>query len=144
MPKLLLCSVSKSAFNLNKMDRETYKMMAELMHKVPPQKETPEGQKFHIGEIVRISKPNSWFAKDSFEKSEYRLYQIEYSYKQKYGGGMEHHTKTYSLKHLFEDNSSAWYDEEELELVKSIEEINNENDVLEYERLKLKFGDKVE
>ena len=123
------------------MDRETYKMMAELMQKVPAKKETPNGQKFHIGEIVKISKPSSWFSEISVNIDKERLYQIQYSYSQKYGGGMPHHNSTYSLKHLFEDNSSSWYDENELELVKSIEEINNENDVLEYERLKVKFGD---
>ena len=126
------------------MDRETYKMIAELMQKVPPQKETPEGQKFHIGEIVKIDKPNSWFSKMSVDEDKERLFQIQYSYYQKYGGQQETQTKSYSLKHLFENNSSSWYDESELVLVKSIEEINNENDILEYERLKIKFGDKVE
>jgi len=52
---------------------------------------------------------------------------------------MEHNTKQYSMKHLFEDNSSAWYNESELELVKSIDEINEEKDLLEYERLKKKY-----
>jgi hypothetical protein len=110
------------------MDRETYTMMAKLMLKVPPKSETPEGQKFHIGEIVRISKPNSWFSQNSFEKDKERLYQIQYSYNQKYGGSSERNKKQYSLKHLFEDNSSAWYDENELELVKGIAEITEEQD----------------
>ena len=123
-------------FNLITMDRETYAKMAELMSKVPPKKETPKGQKFHIGEIVKISRPSSWFAKNSFEESKDRLYQIQYSYKQKYGG---EDIKSYSLKHLFEDNSSSWYDEEELELVKGIEEINEEKDIAEYKRLKAKY-----
>jgi len=105
------------------MDRETYKMIAELMQKVPPKKETPDGQKFHIGEIVKIDKPNSWFSKMSVDEDKERLYQIQYSYYQKYGGEKEVQTKSYSLKHLFEDNSSSWYDESELVLVKSIEEI---------------------
>ena len=121
------------------MDRQEYAMMAELMSKVPAKQETPKGQKFHIGEIVKISRPSSWFAKDSFEEGKDRLYQVQYSYKQKYDGGMEHHIKTYSLKHLFEDNSSAWYDESELELVKGIDEINEENDLIEYKRLKAKY-----
>ena len=122
------------------MDRETYTMMAELMLKVPPKSETPEGQKFHIGEIVRISKPNSWFSQNSFEKDKERLYQIQYSYNQKYGGYSERDKKQYSLKHLFEDNSSSWYDESELELVKGIAEITEEQDKKEYERLKRKYN----
>ena len=126
------------------MDRETYKLMAELMQKVPPKKETPDGQKFHIGEIVKISKPNSWFSEISVNKDKERLYQVQYSYSQKYGGSDDRSKQQYSLKHLFENNSSAWYDESALELVKSIDEINYENDILEYIRLKLKFGDKVE
>lgn len=121
------------------MNREEYTMMVELKNKIPAQEETPDGQKFHIGEIVKIANPSSWFAKDSFEEDKERLYQIQYSYKQKYGGSMSHHTKTYSLEHLFEDNSSAWYDEEELELVKGIEEINEEKDLSEYKRLKAKY-----
>jgi hypothetical protein len=122
------------------MDRETYTMMAELMLKVPPKSETPEGQKFHIGEIVRISKPNSWFSQNSFEKDKERLYQIQYSYNQKYGGSYERNKKQYSLKHLFEDNSSSWYDESKLELVKGIAEITEEQDKKEYERLKRKYN----
>ena len=122
------------------MDRETYRMMAELMLKVPPKSETPDGQKLHIGEIVRISNPNSWFSQDSFEKDKERLYQIQYSYNQKYGGSDERNKKQYSLKHLFEDNSSAWYDESELELVKGIDEITEEQDKKEYERLKRKYN----
>lgn len=117
-----------------------YKMMAELMQKVTPQKETPIGQKFNIGEIVKISRPRSWFSERSVKEDKERLYQIQYSYYQKYGGEKETQIKSYSLKHLFENNSSAWYDEHELELVKSIEEINEENDVLEYKRLSEKFG----
>lgn len=123
------------------MNREDYKMVAELMQKVPPKKETPDGQKFHIGEIVKIVTSSSWFSERSFKEDKERLYQIQYSYSQKYGGTNDRNIKQYSLKHLFEDNSSAWYDEEALELVKSIEEINNENDILEYQRLKIKFGD---
>jgi len=121
------------------MDRLEYTMMSELMSKVPPKKETPKGQKFHIGEIVRIAKPESWFSRESFEKDKERLYEIQYSYFQKYGGDEERQTKSYSLKHLFEKNSSAWYEETELELVKGIEEINEERDLKEYERLKLKY-----
>lgn len=123
------------------MTQEDYKMMAELMQKVPPQKETPEGQKFHIGEIVKITKPSSWFSEKSFDKDGERLYQIEYSYSQKYGGSEDRHKNQYSLKHLFENNTSAWHYGSELTLVKSIEEINDENDILEYERLKLKYKD---
>jgi hypothetical protein len=121
------------------MDREEYAMMANLRSQIPPKKDTPEGQKFHIGEIVRISKPGSWFSQDSFEKDKERLYEIQYSYYQKYGGDKERRTKSYSLKHLFEDNSSAWYEESELELVKGIEEINEERDLAEYQRLKAKY-----
>lgn len=115
------------------MDRETYAMMARLMSKIPPKEKTPLGQKFHIGEIVKISNPLSWFAE---ERCNGELFQVKYSYAQKYGGD---DVKQYSLKHLFEDNSSSWYDEEELELVKGIDEINEERDRSEYERLKNKY-----
>lgn len=118
------------------MDKQEYRMMVELMNKVPPKPETPIGQKFHIGEIVKITKPSSWFSRISVEKDKERLYQIQYSYSQKYGGD---DVNNYSLKHLFEENSSSWYDEKELELVKGINEINEENDLLEYERLKAKY-----
>ena len=121
------------------MDREEYAMMAKLMSQIPPKQETPKGQKFHIGEIVKISKPGSWFSHDSFEKDKERLYEIQYSYFQKYGGDEKRQTKRYSLKHLFEDNSSAWYEESELELVKGIDEINEERDLAEYQRLKAKY-----
>ena len=122
------------------MDFDNYKMMAELMQKVPPQKETPKGQKFHIGEVVKITNPKSWFAEKYVKQDKERLYQIEYSYTQKYNSSDDRHLKTYSLKHLFEANTTAWYNESELELVKGIEEINEESDILEYERLKIKFG----
>ena len=119
------------------MNRETYTMMAELMLKVPPKSKTPEGQKFHIGEIVRIGNANSWFAKIYTTD---QLFEIQYSYMQKYGGSDDIDKKQYSLKHLFEDNSSAWFDESELELVKGIAEITEERDLKEYERLKQKFN----
>lgn len=122
------------------MDRDTYKLITELLLKIPPKLETPEGQKFHIGEIVKISKPNTWFSQNSFLKDKERLYEIEYSYTQKYGGSDEISKKQYCLKHLFEDNSSAWYYESELELVKGIKEITEERDLKEYERLKKKFN----
>jgi hypothetical protein len=110
--------------------------MAELMFKIPPKSETPQGQKFHIGEIVRISNPVHWYSK---EYTKNHLFEIQYSYSQKYGGSDERSKKQYSLKHLFEENSSAWYDEVELELIKGIDEINEEKDLLEYKRLKAKY-----
>ena len=119
------------------MDRETYTKMAELMSKIPPKTETPEGQKFHIGEVVRIGNANSWFAK---KYTPDQLFEIEYSYAQKYGDSNDISKKQYSLKHLFEDNSSSWYNESELELVKGIYEITEERDLREYERLKKKFN----
>ena len=119
------------------MNREEYEIMAKMMYKIPPKSETPEGQKFHIGEIVKIVKPKSWFSASSYNFNKDLLYEIEYSYAQKYGG---YNTRQYSLKHLFENNSSSWYDEDELELVKGIEEIKEENDRSEYERLKLKYN----
>ena len=118
------------------MNREEYKMMAELILKVPPKTETPDGQKFHIGEIVRIANPKNWYAK-RFKPNQ--LFQIKYSYAQKYGSLNETSKNEYSLKHLFEDNSSSWYNEIELELVKSITEITEEQDLKEYERLKQKY-----
>lgn len=118
------------------MDRQEYAMMAELMLKVPPKSETPQGQKFHIGEIVRISNPLNWYSK-RYTKDQ--LFEVQYSYSQKYGGSDERNKKQYSLKHLFEENSSAWYDEAELELIKGIDEINEERDLAEYKRLKAKY-----
>jgi hypothetical protein len=118
------------------MDKKYYKMMLELMSKIPPQNETPEGQKFHIGEIVKISRPQTWFSQRSVKEDKARLYQIQYSYKQQYGGD---DIKSYSLNHLFEKNSSAWYNESELELVKGIEEIKEEKDLTEYSRLRAKY-----
>ena len=120
----------------NKMNRQEYSMMAELMLKVPPKSETPDGQNFHIGEIVRIRNANSWFAK---KYNPDQFFEIQYSYSQKYGGSDDRNKNQYSLKHLFEENSSAWYDEDELELVKSINEINEEKDLSEYKRLKAKY-----
>lgn len=112
------------------MDHATYAQMAKLMSQIPPSKETPPGQKFHIGEIVKIANPKSWFAKDR----EGKLATIEYTYEQKYGCG---NVKQYSL--IFDFGSSAWYNETELELVKGIDEITEERDRVEYERLKLKY-----
>lgn len=113
------------------MNREEYRMMARMQSQIPPKQETPEGQKFHIGEVVKISN----------EKDKDRLYEIQYSYKQKYRGGMPHHINSYSLKHLFEENSSSWYRGDDLELVKGIDEITKERDIAEYKRLKAKYGD---
>lgn len=123
------------------MDKETYKMIAELTYAIPPKKETPIGQKFHIGEIVRISNPSSWFS-ENYHKNN-RLFEIQYSYTQKYGnimGSSERHLNSYSLKHLWENNSSAWYSASELELVKNIELITEEKEREEYERLKAKYS----
>lgn len=121
------------------MDRETYKKMAELMSQIPPKEETPKGQKFHIGEIVKITRPGTWYSQMSFNEDKERLYQIQYSYYQKYDGSSERNKNQYSLKHLFEDNSSSWYYDSELELVKGIDEINEEKDLSEYKRLKEKY-----
>lgn len=100
------------------MTREEYHNSLLSLQKRQPDLATPEGQKFHIGEIVKIVNPCSWFSKISFDTDRERLYEIEYSYKQKFGG---EDVRSYSLRHLFEDNSSAWYHERELELVVSIE-----------------------
>lgn len=97
------------------MDHKKYTTLSDFISKV----ETPIGQKFNIGDVVKISNPKSWFSQTSYEKDPERLYEIEYSYFQKYGGDEELQTKRYSLKHLFEDNASSWYSESELELVKS-------------------------
>jgi hypothetical protein len=121
------------------MNQEEYALMAHYRNQIPAKEETPKGQKFHIGEIVKISKPSSWFSKDSFQKDKCRLYQIEYSYSQKYRGSSFDPKPQYSLKHLFEDNTSAWYDESELSLVKGMDEINEQKDLDEYKRLKEKY-----
>lgn len=118
------------------MNWEEYEMMAHLQSQIPPKQETPKGQKFHIGEIVKCKNPKLPI------KDKNLLYQIEYSYFQKYGGDQEQQTKDYSLKHLFEKNSSAWHHESNLELVKSIDEINEERDLAEYKRLKAKYEPK--
>jgi hypothetical protein len=89
-----------------------------LERKLSAHDQSAIGQKFHIGEIVRISNPESWFSKMSVDADKERLYEIQYSYFQKYGGDQAQQTKSYSLKHLFEKNSSAWYEEAELELNK--------------------------
>lgn len=113
------------------MNREEYAMVANLMSKVPPKTETPVGQKFNIGEIVKCTRPMM------FTENKDGLYQVQYSYSQKYGGS---DVKSYSLKHLFEDNSSSWYDEDSLILIKGIDEINEENDLKEFERLSKKYN----
>jgi hypothetical protein len=103
--------------------------------------ETPEGQKFHIGEIVRITNPKRrFYVEQGFPKDTNFIYEIQYSYYQKYGGNKEKLTKEYSLKHLFEEGGeTSWYDENDLELVKGIEDISEERDLLEYKRLKDKY-----
>ena len=106
------------------MNYKEYEVEAKRLYNKPPNTETPKEQKFKIGEIVKIVNPNSWFSRKSFDEDIDRLYQIEYSYYQKFGGSQERNKKEYSLKHLFEDNSSAWYDEEELELAENIN-LNN-------------------
>ncbi len=98
------------------MNKEEYETQALLLYQKTPILKTPEGQKFNIGDVVRIANPESWFAK---EYTQDHLFKVEYSYWQKYGGS-EKQKQTYSLQHLFEDNSSSWYDESELELVNQL------------------------
>lgn len=100
------------------MTKEEYSRQAEILSNKPHKTETPKEQKFNIGDIVKIVSPSSWFARDKYIKDKERTYQIQYSYFQKYGGTMKHHYNSYSLKHLFEDNSSSWYGGEELEIIK--------------------------
>ena len=115
------------------MDRETYTMMVRLKNQIPAKQETPKGQKFHIGEIVKIiDVQNHPCSLDSEGKTA----EIQYTYSQKYG---DDDVKSYSLKHLWEVNSSAWWDEYQLELIKGIDEINEEIDLAEYKRLKAKY-----
>lgn len=121
------------------MDRESYTLLLHYMNQIPPNKKTPEGQEFHIGEIVKISNPNTWFSKSSFKKDKSRLYQIVSSYSQQYRNSEFDPRPQYTLKHLFEDNESSWYSESELELVKGIDEIKEERDIAEYTRLKEKY-----
>lgn len=125
------------------MDYNEYEMMARLTHEIPPKQETPKGQKFHIGEIVKIIDDKNHPCR---ENTKDKLAKIEYSYAQKYRQKseihLEHDLTTYSLIHLWEDNSSAWWDEDQLELVKGIDEINEEKDKAEYERLKKKYEGK--
>lgn len=123
------------------MNKEDYELVVRLQNAIPPTQETPEGQKFHIGEIVKISNPESWFSEMSHAEDQDRLFEVQYSYNQKYRQGQDgrNSTGSYSLKHLFEDNSSAWYDAEELELVKGIDEITEEKERAELIRLKKKY-----
>ena len=116
------------------MDRQEYAMMVGLKYLIPPQKETPKGQKFAIGEIVKIiDVQNHPCRLDSEDK----MAEIQYSYSQKYG---DDDVKSYSLKHLWENNSSSWWDEEQLELIKGIDELTEEIDLAEYKRLKAKYN----
>lgn len=96
------------------MNKTEYYKAALSLSKRQPDTDTPPGQKFHIGDIVRIVNPINWYARQ-YDPSQ--LFKIEYSYYQKYGGTLSIGVKEYSLKHLFENNSSAWYIEDELELV---------------------------
>ena len=81
-------------------------------------KSKPKGQKFYRGDIVKIDNPMSWYSKAYYKKDKDRLYEIEHSYHQKFGSEEEEDFKLYSLNHLWEKNSSAWYHEDELKLFK--------------------------
>lgn len=105
------------------MNRAEYIRQVQEMNQLPPSQERPEGQKFNIGDIVRIANPLNWYSK---KYTPDQLFKVEYSYLQKYGTPYQisianlppnDRKPQYSLIHLFENNSSAWYDEEELELV---------------------------
>jgi hypothetical protein len=116
------------------MDREEYAMVCKMLSQRPPIKATPPGQKFHTGEIVRITNPLSWFSKEYANKKKY-LFEVIASHSQQYGGD---NIEEYTLRHLWEENESSWYWEDELTLIKSIQEINKERDRMEYEQLKKK------
>lgn len=95
-----------------------YHAAAKALSSRPPVSDHPEGQKFRIGERVRIVNPQSWFAKREIGN----VFTVEYSYHQKYPemSDGDRNKREYALRGK-DGNSTAWYDEEELELVKAEE-----------------------
>lgn len=92
------------------MDFKEYEQQAKELYAKPPSTDMLYGQKFTIGDKVKIVKGNSWFAKEKIgEKAT-----IEYSYSQKYGGK---DINSYCLN-FSNEGTSSWYDTDELELCK--------------------------
>lgn len=90
--------------------------IAQVIHSLPCDTTHPEGQRFKIGDVVKIASPQSWFAKAEVGQ----VFRVRYSYYQKYGwmnGYAEEDKHSYSLTHCATNVSSAWYYEEELELL---------------------------
>lgn len=99
------------------MNLDEYRATAEALNARPPDQRHPEGQKFKIGDTVKIVNPQSWFAKRAIG----RVFTVEYSYHQKFPemSDGDRHKRTYSLRSA-NGNSTSWYDEEELEIVPDI------------------------
>lgn len=91
------------------MTQEEYTKKAIELSLKPPSTDMLYGQKFTIGDRVKIIKANSWFTKEQLVKEAI----VKYSYSQKYGGK---DVKSYCLK-FFDGETSSWYDEDELEIV---------------------------
>ena len=104
------------------MTQEEYAQQAQEMYDAPFDNTTIAGQKFNVGDIVKIVNPTSWFSKKSVEEDKDMLFEIEYSYQQKYGhmsmsnAHTERHLNQYSLIRVHDGSSTAWYDGEELKL----------------------------
>lgn len=97
------------------MDREEYRAAALALSKRPPSLEHPTGQKFRIGETVRITNPQSWFAKRRIGQ----LFIVAYSYWQKFpsAGNKDKDRRTYALISTIDGDTTSWYEEGELEAV---------------------------
>lgn len=121
------------------MNREQYHGAVMELYKKPPMKETPNGQKFNIGDRVKIIEgfwgdeiiegvpKEGGFTKSGFlipprEHEKGKEAVIEYSYYQKYGNHDRKpspnnpNLKQYCIK--FDDgNCSSWWDEHNLVLI---------------------------
>lgn len=96
------------------MSHSDYAAQAKALHERPlDSTETPEGQRFAVGQRVRciVDTYAPWGLKNGDEAT------IEYSYQQKYGWigseDAERQKKMYSVK--FPGNTLAWVNERELE-----------------------------
>lgn len=100
------------------MNREEYEAIASRLASRPPDPHHADGQRFRIGDRVKIVNPQSWFSKKALGK----IFVVEYSYHQKYPemSDRDRHKRTYSLRSVDDGNRTSWYDEEELEIVADI------------------------
>ncbi len=97
-------------------------------------KRPPKGQKFRIGDIVRITDPKSWFAKTV----KGQLFEVQYSDDERCGHKDEDSEATvyesgmsYGLRNLATGRENAWYKEHEFTLVvpaKSMKKMKDRDD----------------